>query len=280
LFKKEFLEDDAKEHTFSCETNSKIDSMKLTNTCDRTGTKGSGKVKVEGDCKSCGIKITESWSSSNELNCKVESTKLVDSAKFIVDAKYKEEGTKEVEKSLDGSVEYAIPGLTAVGGALWSKKGVNGTANAAFHYGDFSFGAGAAFPIAPKGDVVFGCKAAWSRGGFIAHFFGEKNLSKFGVGVHHKIDSDRTLGVRVGVLRGGEASKVNKPLVEICGQQQLDADSNLKLKVNSDGNAGFAYNLKFNKATTLGFKGNVQLAEFFNNAASASVFGLSFKFDY
>jgi len=128
--------------------------------------------------------------------------------------------------------------------------------------------------------VLFGCKATWTRGGFLAHFFGEKNLTKFGVGVHHKIDSDRSLGVRVGVLRGGEASKVNKPLVEICGQQQLDAESNLKLKVNSEGSAGFAYLLKVNKSTTLGLKGNVQLAEFFSNAANASVFGLTLKFDF
>jgi len=280
LFKKEFVEDDVKEHSFGCETNSKIDNMKLTSTCDRSGSKGSGKVKFEADDKANGFKITESWSSSNELNFKVEASKLVDSAKVIVDAKYKEEGTKEPEKTIDGGFEYAFQSAAIAGNAVWNKKGVVGNASGVLHYGDFAFGGGAQFPISPKGDVLFGCKATWTRGGFLAHFFGEKNLTKFGVGVHHKIDSDRSLGVRVGVLRGGEASKVNKPLVEICGQQQLDAESNLKLKVNSEGSAGFAYLLKVNKSTTLGLKGNVQLAEFFSNAANASVFGLTLKFDF
>jgi len=281
LFKKEFLKDDAKENSFNVETKSKLDNMKLTAVTERAGAAGSGELKLEAEDKANGIKITESWNSANALNFKLESTGLVDSAKFIADAKYKEEGTKDPEKSFEGGFEYVIQGVAGAGSAVFDKKGINGKAGAAVHFGDFSVGVAGSFPMDGKSTVPadFGFKAAWTNGGFVGHLFGVKKLTELGVGAHHKVNSDSTVGVRVSVQRSGEPLAVNKPLVEVCGQKQLCSNSNLKLKFNSVGAAAFAYNCKINKSATLGFKGNVKLNELFNNA-SACVLGLSLKFDF
>jgi len=209
------------------------------------------------------------------LAFKVENTKLIDGAKLIGDVKYKEEGGKEKEVSVEGGAEYTMAGAAFSGSAIYDKKGVNGKLSGAFHTDPFSIGALVGFPIQSTEAITLDGKLAYNFPGFTGHVFSENWLSKIGAGWTHKINSETTWAARVTVVRKGEASQVNKPFLELVLQRQLDAATTVKAYVNSDFSVRLAKLIKLNSNTTLTLGAN---ADPINAKVEAVKIGLSYDY--
>lgn len=229
----------------------------------------SGSIEGKYVDKPTGLTLTQSWSTSNSLDTKVElEDNIAKGLKAEISTNF-----LPATKAYGGKVNvfFKQPNFHARA-FLDPFKGPTATIDAVVGHEGFVVGAETGYDVQKAAITKYSVAAGYSLPSYAAAITATNNLSVFTASYFHKVNPQ--------VLAGAKAtwdSKAGSNVgLEVASKYQIDPTSFAKAKINDRGLASLAYNVKLSTGVTLGLGASFDTQNL--NQAAHKV-GTSFTFE-
>ncbi|KAJ9498342.1 Mitochondrial porin [Exophiala xenobiotica] len=230
---------------------------------------GRGKIEGKYSDKAAGLTITNTWTTSNSLDFKVElEDNLTKGLKAEVLSNY-----LPAKSTYGGKVNlfYKQPNIhTRLFTDLF--KGPTATMDLTLGHEGFLIGAEGGYDVGKAAITRYALAAGYSQGSYAAAVTATNNLSVFSASYYHKVNTE----VEAGAKATWDSTAGSNVGLEVATKYKLDPSSFAKAKINDRGIAALAYNVKLGTGVTLGLGASLDTQNL--NQAAHKV-GASFTFE-
>ncbi|KAK5044969.1 hypothetical protein LTR84_010341 [Exophiala bonariae] len=230
---------------------------------------GRGKIEGKYSDKATGLTLTQTWTTSNSLDTKLElEDNLTKGLKAEVLTNY-----LPAKKTYGGKLNllYKQPNIhTRLFTDLF--KGPTATFDVTLGHEGFLIGAEGGYDVGKAAITKYALAAGYSQGSYAAAVTATNNLSIFSASYYHKVNAE----VEAGAKATWDSTAGSNVGLEVASKYKLDPSSFAKAKINDRGIAALAYNVKLGTGVTLGLGASLDTQNL--NQAAHKV-GASFTFE-
>ncbi|KAI1629702.1 voltage-dependent anion channel [Exophiala viscosa] len=230
---------------------------------------GRGKIEGKYSDKATGLTLTQTWTTSNSLDTKLElEDNLTKGLKAEVLTNY-----LPAKSTYGGKLNllYKQPNIhTRLFTDLF--KGPTATMDVTLGHEGFLIGAEGGYDVGKAAITKYALAAGYSQGSYAAAVTATNNLTIFSASYYHKVNTE----VEAGAKATWDSTAGSNVGLEVATKYKLDPSSFAKAKINDRGIAALAYNVKLGTGVTLGLGASLDTQNL--NQAAHKV-GASFTFE-
>ncbi|OCT52041.1 Mitochondrial outer membrane protein porin [Cladophialophora carrionii] len=230
---------------------------------------GQGKIEGKYTDKATGLALTQTWTTSNSLDTKLElEDNITKGLKAEVLTNY-----LPAKSTYGGKLNlfYKQPNIhTRLFTDLF--KGPTATFDVTLGHEGFLIGAEGGYDVGKAAITKYALAAGYSQGSYAAAITATNNLTVFSASYYHKVN---TL-VEAGAKATWDSTAGSNVGLEVATKYKLDPSSFAKAKINDRGIAALAYNVRLGTGVTLGLGASLDTQNL--NQAAHKV-GASFTFE-
>ncbi|ETI22020.1 hypothetical protein G647_06090 [Cladophialophora carrionii CBS 160.54] len=230
---------------------------------------GQGKIEGKYTDKATGLALTQTWTTSNSLDTKLElEDNITKGLKAEVLTNY-----LPAKSTYGGKLNlfYKQPNIhTRLFTDLF--KGPTATFDVTLGHEGFLIGAEGGYDVGKAAITKYALAAGYSQGSYAAAITATNNLTVFSASYYHRVN---TL-VEAGAKATWDSTAGSNVGLEVATKYKLDPSSFAKAKINDRGIAALAYNVRLGTGVTLGLGASLDTQNL--NQAAHKV-GASFTFE-
>ncbi|OAL17250.1 hypothetical protein AYO22_11815 [Fonsecaea multimorphosa] len=230
---------------------------------------GSGKIEGKYTDKATGLTLTQTWTTSNSLDTKLElEDNITKGLKAEVLTNY-----LPAKSTYGGKLNlfYKQPNIHT---RLFTDvfKGPTASFDVTLGHEGFLIGAEGGYDVGKAAITKYALAAGYSQGSYAAAVTATNNLTVFSASYYHKVNTE----VEAGAKATWDSTQGSNVGLEVATKYKLDPSSFAKAKINDRGIAALAYNVKLGTGVTLGLGASLDTQNL--NQAAHKV-GASFTFE-